>query len=77
MAFVAENVDGIRNSRVNTSALDEILDDFRSLGYNVVYKVLNAADYGVSQIKLGYYYWNEKDLNKLIYYLNLHMRMDV
>lgn len=51
MAFVAENVDGIRRSRVgdDTSALDVILDDFRSLGYDVIYRALNAADYGVPQ----------------------------
>lgn len=54
MAFVAENVDGIRRSKAgdDTSALDIILDDFRNLGYNVVYKVLNAADYGVPQNRI-------------------------
>jgi len=54
--FVAENVDGIRNSRknnlgknVDSSALDTILNDFEQIGYNVQYHVLNAADYGVPQ----------------------------
>ena len=54
--FVAENVDGIRNSRknqigedVDKSALDTILDDFTQHGYTVQYKVLNAADFGVPQ----------------------------
>lgn len=54
--FIAENVDGIRNSRknlegenVDTSALDTILQDFDNAGYDVQYKVLNAADYGVPQ----------------------------
>lgn len=54
--FVAENVDGIRNSRkndkgkaVNVSALDIILEDFDKAGYDVQYQVLNAADYGVPQ----------------------------
>ncbi len=51
IAFIAENVDGIRKSVVgdDASALEVILDDFRSLGYNVEYKVLNAADFGVPQ----------------------------
>lgn len=56
--FIAENVDGIRNSRknivgedVNRSALDTILDDFQKVGYNVQYSVLNSADYGVPQIR--------------------------
>lgn len=54
--FVAENVDGIRNSKKNNtgkdidkSALDIILTDFENVGYNVQYKVLNSADYGVPQ----------------------------
>lgn len=54
--FVAENVDGIRNSRkdingesVNASALDTILEDFEIAGYNVQYHVLHAADFGVPQ----------------------------
>ncbi|MCM1315428.1 MAG: DNA cytosine methyltransferase [Prevotella sp.] len=54
MTFVAENVDGIRRNKAgnDTSALDVILDDFRSLEYNVVYRVLNAADYGVPQNRI-------------------------
>ena len=54
MAFVAENVDGIRRNRSgeDTSALEVILDDFRSLGYTVVYRALNAADYGVPQNRI-------------------------
>lgn len=54
--FVAENVDGIRNSRkddkgnaVDASALDTILEAFDLAGYNVQYRILNAADYGVPQ----------------------------
>ncbi|MCY1590540.1 DNA cytosine methyltransferase [Staphylococcus pettenkoferi] len=56
--FIAENVDGIRNSKkdisganVDQSALDTILSDFENNGYNVQYHVLNAADYGVPQIR--------------------------
>ncbi|MCL1990423.1 MAG: DNA cytosine methyltransferase [Defluviitaleaceae bacterium] len=56
--FVAENVDGIRNSRkningdnVDASALDTILVDFEKAGYDVKYHVLSAPDYGVPQIR--------------------------
>ena len=56
--FIAENVDGIRNSRknktgenVDSSALDTILIDFEREEYNVKYHVLSAADYGVPQIR--------------------------
>lgn len=54
--FVAENVDGIRNSKkddkgkaVDVSALDTILEAFDVAGYDVQYRVLNSADYGVPQ----------------------------
>lgn len=51
--FVAENVDGIRKSKMgeDTSALDIILEDFREMNYTVQYKLLNAADYGVPQAR--------------------------
>lgn len=54
IAFIAENVDGIRTSINNTdsSALDKIVDDFAKCGYNVMYKVLNAADFGVPQTRI-------------------------
>lgn len=54
MAFVAENVDGIRKPKNGdeSSALDVILDDFRNVGYTVVYKALNAANYGVPQTRI-------------------------
>ncbi|QZX49270.1 DNA cytosine methyltransferase [Mycoplasma sp. E35C] len=56
--FIAENVDGIRNSNknfkgenVNQSALTTILNEFEDHGYYVQYQVLNAANYGVPQIR--------------------------
>jgi len=54
IAFVAENVDGIRKSKAgdDTSALDTIIEDFKGIGYKVVYKALNAADYGVPQSRV-------------------------
>lgn len=53
--FVAENVDGIRNSRnndlenVDATALEVIMHHFNEIGYNVQCNVLDAADYGVPQ----------------------------
>lgn len=54
LAFIAENVDGIRTSSKGTdsSALDTILEDFKRSGYHVTYKALNAADYGVPQTRI-------------------------
>ncbi|MFB9861609.1 DNA cytosine methyltransferase [Salinicoccus siamensis] len=56
--FIAENVDGIRNSKKNNvganvdqSALDTILEDFDESGYDVQYRILNSANFGVPQIR--------------------------
>ncbi len=71
IAFVAENVDGIRKGTkgTDTSALDIILDDFRNIGYTVAYKVLNAADYGVPQNRIRVIIVGiRNDLNKEIKY---------
>ena len=71
LAFLAENVDGLRitSKGEDTSALDIILNDFRSLGYNVEYKLLNAANYGVPQIRKRIIIMGiRNDLNKTIYY---------
>jgi DNA (cytosine-5)-methyltransferase 1 len=46
--FVAENVKGLL-SMEKGKVIEMILNDFRSLGYYVDYKVLNAAEYGVPQ----------------------------
>ena len=46
--FLAENVKGIL-SLDKGEVFKIILNDFKSLSYNVQYRVLNAADYGVPQ----------------------------
>lgn len=46
--FLAENVKGLI-SHDNGRTLSTILEVLESLGYNIVYKVLNAAYYGVGQ----------------------------
>lgn len=46
--FVAENVKGILTLG-DGFILDAIIRDFRSKGYRVMYKLLNASDYGVPQ----------------------------
>lgn len=56
--FIAENVDGIKNSHkdvngnyVAKSALTTILHDFEKCHYHVQCQLLNAADYGVPQLR--------------------------
>ena len=48
--FVAENVDGILTLGKG-AVIQKILKDFKSIGYKVDYKLLNAADYGVPQAR--------------------------
>jgi len=42
--FLAENVSGILQPK-HKNAFESILDEFRSLDYNVTYYLLNANDY--------------------------------
>ena len=46
--FVAENVSGILTLGKG-AVIQKIIKDFKSIGYKVDYKLLNAADYGVPQ----------------------------
>ena len=46
--FVAENVSGILTLGKG-AVIQKIVKDFKSIGYKVDYKLLNAADYGVPQ----------------------------
>jgi DNA (cytosine-5)-methyltransferase 1 len=46
--FVIENVKGILTLNEG-SFKDDIIERFTNLGYNVSYKILNAADYGIPQ----------------------------
>jgi DNA (cytosine-5)-methyltransferase 1 len=48
MAFIAENVKGMMTLEKGT-IMKRILSDFESIGYNVKFKLLNAADYGIPQ----------------------------
>jgi DNA (cytosine-5)-methyltransferase 1 len=46
--FLAENVKGLFSMH-NGKVVEMIINDFKKIGYNVDYKILNAADYGVPQ----------------------------
>lgn len=46
--FIAENVKGILSAN-KKKAFPMIIDEFSAAGYTVVYKLLNAADFGVPQ----------------------------
>jgi DNA (cytosine-5)-methyltransferase 1 len=58
--FLAENVSGILAER-HTKAFTNILNQFRSIGYEISYQLLNANNYGVPQdrqrvIIIGYHH---------------------
>ncbi len=46
--FLAENVSGILMSR-HKEAFNNILNQFKEIGYNVNYKLINACNYGIPQ----------------------------
>ena len=46
--FVAENVDGL-SQNFGGSILDQILNDFKDIGYSVEYKIVDMAWYGAPQ----------------------------
>lgn len=48
--FIAENVKALLMKR-HESSLNQVIKDFSELGYRVSYKLYNAADYGVPQIR--------------------------
>lgn len=49
--FVAENVKGITLRIDDYVPIDIIVNDFKSIGYTVKYKLLNAADYGIPEFR--------------------------
>jgi DNA (cytosine-5)-methyltransferase 1 len=46
--FLAENVKGLLLMH-GGKVIQMIINDFKKLGYNVDYKLVNSADYGVPQ----------------------------
>jgi len=49
--FIFENVKGILSSNQGKDwdVIEDVLDDFRDIGYQVEWKVLNTKDYGIPQ----------------------------
>ncbi len=48
--FLAENVGGLLLKQ-NESSLNQILEDFHSLGYHLTYHLYHAEEYGVPQTR--------------------------
>ena len=65
-SFVLENVPGIRSMQ-NGKVMDQIMQNFQSLGYsNTEYWILNAADYGVPQKRKRVFVVGSKNPKKII-----------
>lgn len=58
--FLMENVPGLLN-KMSGKIFTDILDSFRHMGYTVSYAVLNAADYGVPQIRRRLFLLGSRD----------------
>ena len=64
--FVAENVRGILTLE-GGEIFKQIIQDFSDAGYNVRYKLFNAADYGVPQKRLRVFLFGvRKDINEYL-----------
>lgn len=61
-AFLVENVPGMANLYKGT-VRDEVIKRFTDMGYNVSYKIVCAADYGVPQIRKRLFFVGLKNSN--------------
>ena len=52
--FVMENVSGLTHPK-NVFLLNRVIKFYKSYGYNITYKILNSADYGVPQIRKRFF----------------------
>lgn len=64
--FIFENVKGLISMNKG-KLIKEIEEEFNNIGYNVKYKILNAADYGVPQFRERVVLVGTKDKNKFEY----------
>jgi DNA (cytosine-5)-methyltransferase 1 len=69
-AFLLENVPNIVSMN-NGIIKDNIINDFEELGYNVVYKVLLASDYGVPQNRKRAFFVGIKGEKEFVFPKNL------
>ncbi len=73
--FLFENVKGLL-SMENGKLLDNILSLFSSLGYEVQYRILNAADFGAPQVRERVIIIGSKLKNRFIYPEATHFNAD-
>jgi len=61
--FLMENVTGLLSTKTDEEELviDIIINEFKKLGYDADYKVLNAADYGIPQMRKRVFVFGSKE----------------
>jgi len=71
---VIENVLGIRSMKTakGEAVVDIIKKEFKKIGYDVIWKVLNAADYGVPQKRKRVFFMAHRDGKKISFPLETH-----
>ena len=70
--FVAENVDGLAQN-YKGEFLAQIYNDFNSLNYNVEYKIIDAADFGVPQHRRRIIFIGTKTGKSIVWPLPSHV----
>lgn len=64
--FIFENVTGLLSANKGRY-FKEMISGFKNLGYNISYKILNAADYGVLQNRKRVFIVGTKNIKKFIF----------
>jgi len=72
--FLMENVPGLLN-KAKGEVFQRVLDAFSSLGYKLNYEVLNAADYGVPQIRKRLFILGSRDGHLLSFPAPTHSKV--
>jgi DNA (cytosine-5)-methyltransferase 1 len=73
--FFFENVDGFMH-KTSTDALEYLVSTANELGYNITFKVVNAADYGVPQTRKRFIcIGTKKDLGTFTFPVETHSKV--
>lgn len=74
--IVMENVLGLRTAKTANGepVKDIISEEFRKIGYDVIFSVLNSADYGVPQRRRRVFFMAHRDGKKISFPIHTHAK---
>ena len=78
LIFIAENVDGL-SQNFKGKFLEQIVRDFENIGYKVIFRILDSANYGVPQHRRRIFFVGIKDrslLNDFEFPMQTHRSLD-